>query len=245
MSHFDVNSASYDRTSKKIKNVRMVQDICGSVFIVMFTSQFIFQLLIYIGVLNSQDSWYAYVVGILSVIGFVMLYKLASNLSSDVFALCMVGFELFFSIGRPFLLSLLYGEKEYFSIIFMICALFSVLALYFWSVLFMNSKFQRYQWFFILVLPLSFVLNVVDYAGYLSLFENINTISSAIILNGSAVHLLRMILVVFLPIGYWILSHSSSFSGSSEFLLTHTKFTPFNRYFLGYLVLVGILLLPV
>ena len=230
--------------TKKLTSIRRRQNFCGGIFTTMFVFQLVYQLMIFHHGLEEVSVWFSLGVGLLSVIGFGTLFTLASNMASSTFAIFLTGIELFFAVGRPILHTLSLDDKRYYAIVFYICVAFCFVALYLWTVLLNNSKFKRSAWPWILILPLPFVVNIIGYAGYLSIFRDINNLANIIISNGAVTPILRICLAVILPVGYWYLSHSDSFSGGPGYYVERANMSIFNYYALAYGILTIVLLLP-
>lgn len=226
--------------------VKRLQYICGVLFILKYACQFLGRSALYFDLIQPTDTFYTYFVGIFSILGYVCLGILASGTVAELFSISFIGLDIFFMVCLPFLLSIAPVEQDRFPIIYVFCFIFSIIAIYLWSLLLNCSKFPVKDLLWILILPLTFVLNIMVYAGNLMDFEGINTLAIIVVNGISTLTLIRLCLAVILPISYWKLCHSACFSGPGTSYAHTDKYSisPFNIYLLVYGLITVILLYP-
>lgn len=218
--------------------VTRAQNVCGGVFVFLYTLNFVFRLLQYNEILPYGTIWINITLGVLGVVAFTLLNNTASTMAAEFFAVSQIGLEVFFSVALPVLSAYFDDESDFYEPVFWLSIVFCVLSLYFWSMLFKNSKFSVADKMWIYLLPLLNVYNIAHYFNCISRIHDRDAVFRGAFYDNDAMMILRLCLLPLMAIGYWKLCHTEVFSGPKD-NFTSPKMSPFNLYFLSYCLLVA------
>lgn len=220
------------------KATRLKQNLCGcfgilmSLFLFCYHTGRIFKLF-------DATVYYMIPSSVCEVAAYILLFSLAYNLASEIFAMAQVAVEVFFAIALPFMLTHVSEMQMLDKWIYVTLVVFCALSLYFWVVLLNNNHFGRRNLLWIMLLPL---LQALEMCVYLSYLKHIQGLSGSDIVNPAfcvpaPLRLIKIVLVMFLPVSWWKISHSVAFSGNADGL-SMPSFSVLNRYGLISLLMV-------
>lgn len=225
-------------TVQLTKATKIKQNICGCFGILMC----LFLLCYHTGrIFNLFDATVYYMIpsGVCEVLAYILLFSLASNLASEIFAMTQAAVEVFFAIALPFMLTHVSEMQMLDKWIYVTLVVFCAVSLYFWIVLLNNNHFGRRNLFWIMLLPL---LQALEMCVYLSYLKHIQSLSGSDIDNPAfcvptPLRVTKIVMVMFLPVSWWKISHSPAFSGNTD-SLSMPSFSVWNRYGLIFLLMV-------
>lgn len=166
---------------------------------------------------------------ICEVAAYILLYSLASNLASEIFAMAQAAVEIFFAIALPLMLTHVGEMQSLDKWIYVTLVVFCVLSLYFWVVLLNNNKFSRRDLWWIMLLPLLQALEICVYISYLKHIQTITDYDNPAFCVPDNLRVIKICLVLLLPASWWKISHSSAFSGLVDGL-SMPSFSIWNRF---------------
>lgn len=219
--------------SDRHAKVRKAQNLAFGAFILFCAIDIVFRILKATNVLPPSNSAYYVAMGCVSLVGYIILYTISSNLSSDFFAAGQLMLELFFPVAVPVVLYLGTDNAEDYLAIYYLSMLICAASLYNWSMLLNNNKFSRRQRAWIMILPMISVFNFIQYWNFLGRMEGRDQLLHVNFYDNLWCLLVMVLLVMAMTMGYWVLTHSRAFSGNkNEFDMP--RFSPLNPYLLFY-----------
>lgn len=210
-------------TATKIK-----QNVCGCFGILMC----LFLLCYHTGrIFNLFDATVYYMIpsSVCEVAAYILLYALAANLASEIFAMAQAAVEIFFALALPLMLTHAGEMQSLDKWIFVTLVAFCMLSLYFWVVLLNNNKFTRRDLWWIMLLPLLQALEMCIYLSYLSHIKTVTDLDNPAFCVPDNLRVIKICLVLLLPTSWWKISHSHAFSGAADGL-SMPSFSIWNRY---------------
>ncbi len=218
--------------------VRKMQTLAFAAFTLLCAVDFVFRILKGAHVLAASDYIYYIVVGCVSICGYLSLYSLSSNLSSDFFSAGQIMFELFFPVAMPMIFYLGSENVEDFVAIYYLCMLMCVASIYNWSMLLNNNAFTRWERSWIMLLPMASVLRFAQFWHFAGSVEGRAQLVQADIFSNAWCLSAMNLLTLLMPIGFWALTRSRAFSGDkNEFDMP--SFSPLNRYTITYAIIIA------
>lgn len=232
-----INAGPYP--SNRSERLRRMQNIAFVAFMVFCAIDIVFVALKSADVVSPANSAYRVAMCSVSICGYLMLYPLASNLASDFFAAGQIMLEVFFPLAVPIMMYMGSDRVDDYLAMYYVSMLVSGVSIYNWSMLLNNNRFSRKQLMWILTLPLVSVFNLVQYWNFIGRVEGREQWLHVDFYHNFACMGVLLPLLLAMPMGYWVLTHSRAFAGNkNEFDMP--SFSPFNRYFLLYAIISGI-----
>lgn len=232
-----INAPSY--VSDRPARLRRMQTIAFIAFMIFCVIDIIFIALKSADVVSPANYAYKVAMCTVSFFGYLMLYPLASNLASDFFAAGQIMLEIFFPVAVPIMLYLGSDRVDDYLSMYYVSMLVSAVGIYNWSMLLNNTRFSRKQLMWILTLPMISVFNLVQNWNFVGKMEGREQLLHVDFYHNIVCMSILLILVLAMPMGYWVLTHSRAFAGNKN-ELDMPRFSPFNKYFLLYALISGV-----
>lgn len=225
--------------SARPARLRRTQTLAFAVFILFCAIDITFITLKAADVVSPANSAYRVAMCSVSLLGYLILYSISSNLASDFFAAGQIMLELFFPLAAPVVLFLGVERIEDYLSMYYLGMLVCGMSIYNWSMLINNCRFSRRQLAWILTLPLVAVFNFVQYWNFIGRVEGREQWLHVDFYHNFWCMAILLALTMAMPMGYWVLTHSRAFAGNKN-ELDMPNFSPFNRYFLLYASIAGL-----
>lgn len=235
----DTPALAADNAQSRVKRMQTMAFVA---FILFCAIDLTFRLLKGTHVLTTADSVYYIAMGCVSIAGYLMLYPLSSNLSSDFFAAGQIMFELFFPVAMPMIFYIGSDNVEDFVAIYYLSMLMCVASVYNWSMLLNNNKFTAWERTWIMVLPLASILRFTQYWHFVGSIEGRTQMLHFDFFNNAWCLSTMTVLIALMPLGFWALTHSRAYSGNKN-NFDMPSFSPLNRYTLSYGALIGLIMI--
>ncbi|MCM1452341.1 MAG: hypothetical protein NC102_08775 [Clostridium sp.] len=233
MALFNFFSDMSPASAVKDSRLRRTQTIAFAAFILFCLIDVMFIALKSANVVSPANNTYRVAMCCASILGYVALYPISSNLPSDFFAAGQIMLELFYPLTVPVAMYLGTESIEDYLTMYYVSMLICVLSIYNWSMFLSNSRFSWRQLRWILILPMVAVFNLVQSWNFIGRMEGREQWLHVDFYHNFVCMAILLALILAMPMGYWVLTHSRAFAGDKN-ELDMPNFSPLNRYFFLY-----------
>lgn len=193
--------ASIAANDKDVR-VRRMQNIAFAVFLLSCAVDLTFRILKAAQLLPPSNYAYYVTMGGVTIWGFLLMYALASNLSSDFFAASQIMLELFFPVAVPVIMYLGTDNIDDYLSIYYLSMLISATSVYTWAMLLHNSRFRGWKKLWTAALPLTTIMNFIQYWNFVGRVEGRDQIMHVDFYRNPWCLTIMIILILVMPIGY-------------------------------------------